>query len=116
MKEYATIDEYLANFTGQTLESLQKVRQTISAAAPEAKEKISYGIPTFTFHGNLVHFAGYENHIGFYPGATAIEMFSDRLKAYETSKGTIRFKLDQPIPYDLIEEITKFCVEQRQGK
>lgn len=117
MNDYRTIDEYLANFSGDKLERLQTIRETIQKVAPEAREKISYGIPTFTLNGkNLVHFAGYDKHIGFYPGAAPIEAFTAMLDTYETSKGTVKFPLDKPVPYDLIEEITKFCVEQRNKK
>jgi uncharacterized protein YdhG (YjbR/CyaY superfamily) len=83
---------------------------TIRREAPDAVEKISYGIPTFTLHGNLVHFAGYEHHIGFYPGAAAIDHFADRLEGFETSKGTVRFPLDQPLPLELVREIVRFRV------
>ncbi len=114
MNDYKTVDEYLANFSGETLKSLTKVRSIIKNAAPEAVELISYGIPTFKLSGkNLVHFAGYEAHIGFYPGSAPIAVFADKLGGYETSKGTVRFPLDKPIPYDLIKEITEFCVQQQ---
>jgi len=111
-----TIDEFISHYPENVQEILQKIRATIHKVAPEAKEKISYGIPTFTFHGNLVHFSAYEKHIGFYPGAAGVAAFQDRLGDYETSKGTIRFSLDKPVPYDLIEEITRYCVEQRTKK
>ncbi len=111
-----TIDEFIAGYPEKTQAILQKVRQTIHEVAPEATEKISYGIPTFVFHGNLVHFAAYEGHVGFYPGSKAISAFADELKGFETSKGTIRFPLDGPIPYDLIETVTKFCIEQNSAK
>lgn len=108
-----TIDEFISNYPENVQEILQKIRQTIHEVAPEAKEKISYGIPTFTLKGNLVHFSAYEHHIGFYPGAGAIVAFKDDLKAYNTSKGTVRFPLDQPIPYDLIKNITLYRVSQQ---
>ncbi len=113
MKKVETIDEYIAQFPEKTQAILQKVRDTIKAVAPTATEKIGYGIPTFVFNGkNLVHFAGYEHHIGFYPGSAPIEFFKDKLCGYNTSKGTIQFPLDSPIPYELIKEITIFCVER----
>lgn len=112
----SSIDEFINKFPKTTQQLLQKIRKTIHTAAPEAQEKISYGIPTFTLHGNLVHFSAYEHHIGFYPGADGIRQFSDQLKNYETSKGTIRFPFDQPIPYALIAEITKFRVAQNLAK
>jgi len=102
MKNYKDIDEYIDNYPESVQKILQQIRETIHAAAPDAAEKISYGIPTFTFHGNLVHFAAYEHHIGFYPGARAIPEFSEELKSYNTSKGTIQFPIDKPIPLDLI--------------
>lgn len=110
MKSYKTIDEYIANFPPEVQEKLQQMRQTIAAAAPEAKEKISYGIPTFTLNGNLVHFGGYPTHIGFYPGPAGVSEFKEKLSAYETSKGTIKFPLDKPLPLDLVREITLVCV------
>ncbi len=84
----------------------------IQKAAPQATEKMSYGIPTFAFHGNLVHFAAYDKHYGFYPGAAPIEEFKDILTGYTTSKGTVQFPIDKPVPYDLITKITLFCVER----
>lgn len=110
-----TIDEYIARYPKNVQPLLQKIRLTIHQAAPGAKEKISYGIPTFTFHGNLVHFGAYPKHIGFYPGAKAIADFRDKLTDYNTSKGTVQFQLDQPIPYTLIREITLACVANRQN-
>jgi uncharacterized protein YdhG (YjbR/CyaY superfamily) len=84
-----SVDEYLATMPAATREKLESLRATIRDAAPEATEKIGYGIPTFVFHGNLVHFAVYEHHIGFYPGSSPIRHFADELEAYETAKGTI---------------------------
>ncbi len=109
-----TIDEFIANYTENVQEILQKIRETIHGVVPEAQEKISYGIPTYYSNGNLVHFSAYKHHIGFYPGSGAIKAFKDDLKPYKTSKGTIQFPLDQPIPYDLIKKITKYRAEQVQ--
>mgnify|MGYP002365984103 FL=1 len=109
-----TIDGYIELYPKNVQQILKKIRKTIQAAAPDAKEKISYGIPTFTLNGNLVHFGAYPKHIGFYPGAQAIVDFKDKLKPYNTSKGTVQFQLDQPIPYDLIEEITRYRVAANQ--
>ena len=92
------------------------MRRTIRKCVPEAKEAISYGIPTFKLKGNLVHFAAFKNHIGFYPGAAAIVVFAKDLSTYETSKGTIRFPLDQPLPLDLVEKITKYRVAEERAK
>lgn len=109
---YTTIDQYIAGFPPETQTILQKVRQTIQQAAPEATEKISYGIPTFVLHGNLVHFGAYPTHIGFYPGSAPIAAFADQLEPYETAKGTVRFPLNQPIPYELIKQMTTYAVER----
>lgn len=114
MKSYSTVDEYIANFPDETADILHQIRNTISATAPEAKEKISYGIPTFTLDGkNLVHFGGYDTFVSLYPGSAGVAAFREKLKAYKTSKGTIQFPLNKPIPYDLIAEITKFCANIR---
>lgn len=108
-----TIDEYIAQCPEKTKQILQKVRETIKAVAPTATEKIGYGIPTFVLNGkNLVHFAGYENHIGLYPGPSAIEALINKSHEYKTSKGTLQFPIDKPIPYELIREITAFCAER----
>jgi uncharacterized protein YdhG (YjbR/CyaY superfamily) len=106
------IDTYIANFPEEVAELLQIIRIAIAVTAPNADEKISYGIPTFALKGNLVHFAAFKNHIGFYPGSSGIENFKDDLKAYETSKGTIRFPFGEPIPIDLIKKIVAFRVKQ----
>jgi len=113
MKTYKNIDEYIANYPPSTQDILKKVRAVIKKVAPGAIEKISYGIPTFWQGKNVVHFAAYEKHIGFYPGAEPLVVFENKLKRYETSKGTVRFLLNKPIPYDLIEEITQYCVDKR---
>ena len=110
------IDEYLAEFPPETQAILQKVRATIREAAPEAQETINYAIPTFTLKGNLVHFAGFKSHIGFYPTPTGIEKFKAELTGYESAKGSVKFPLDQPIPYELIREIVKFRVQENLEK
>ena len=110
------IDQYIANFPTATQEKLQLVRETIKKAAPEAKEKISYAIPTFDLYGNLVHYAGYKNHIGFYPGNGGIEAFKDEISIYKSAKGSVQFPLDKPLPLDLISRITKFSVIQNLAK
>ncbi|MDQ3011384.1 MAG: DUF1801 domain-containing protein [Acidobacteriota bacterium] len=106
------IDEYIAGFPPEIQEILEKIRLTIRKAAPKDEEAISYMMPTFKLHGNLVHFAAFKNHIGLYPAPSGIEAFKDELSVYELSKGTIRFPLDQPIPYTLIGKIVKFRVQQ----
>lgn len=111
-----TIDEYINQFPPSTKAILKKIYMIIQECAPQATEKIGYGIPTFIYHGNLLHFAGYKHHIGFYPTPVVINKFQDKLTKYETSKGTIKFPLDQPIPYDLIKHITQYCVKQAEAK
>ncbi len=110
------IDQYIAGFPKSTQKILEQVRKTIRKAAPEAEEKIGYGIPTFTLNGNLVHFAGYKNHIGFYPTPSGIETFSKELSVYEGAKGSVQFPIDQPMPLDLITKIVKFRVAQNMTK
>ena len=110
------IDEYIAGFPEQIQALLQKVRQTVHEAAPEAQEAIKYQMPTFTLKGNLVHFAAFKQHIGFYPAPSGIETFQKELATYASSKGAIRFPLDQPIPYDLISKIVKYRVEENSRK
>jgi uncharacterized protein YdhG (YjbR/CyaY superfamily) len=113
MKSDATIDAFITNFPDEVQTILEKIRRTIQNAAPDATEKISYGIPTFSYKGkNLVHFSGYAKHIGFYPGDEAIEVFKKELSAYKGAKGSVQFPLDKPIPYALIEKITLYRVEK----
>jgi uncharacterized protein YdhG (YjbR/CyaY superfamily) len=107
-----TIDEYIADFPPDVQALLEKVRAAIRKAAPAADEAISYQMPTFVMKGNLIHFAGYAQHIGLYPGSKPIEEFKEELSRYETSKGTVRLPLDKPIPVGLIAKITKFCVKR----
>lgn len=116
MQKYTNIDEYIANFSPPQQKVLQQIRKTINKNAPGAEEKISYGIPTFHFNGPLVHFAAYDTHYALYPGAKGVMGFPEELKAYDTSKGTIRFPVDQPIPYDLIAKITAYRVTQNTPK
>jgi uncharacterized protein YdhG (YjbR/CyaY superfamily) len=113
---YKTIDEYIALQDEKVIPILEEIRKTIKNCAPEAEETIGYGIPTFKFHGNLVHFAAYKNHIGFYPGPSGIEFFKDEIAKYNNSKGTVQFPLDKPIPFDLITKITGFRVKQNLEK
>jgi uncharacterized protein YdhG (YjbR/CyaY superfamily) len=111
----SNIDAYIAGFPAEVQEILQRIRVTIRQAAPGAEEAISYAMPTFKLEGNLVHFAAYKGHIGFYPGGH-IEPFKDRLVGYKTSKGTVQFPLNQPIPYELIAEITAARVQENLVK
>ena len=112
----ATIDEYIADSPENVQPHLEKVRAAIRKAAPDAEEAIKYSIPTFVLNGNLIHFAGWNNHVGLYPGSKPIEMFKDELAKYEISKGTVRFPLDKPIPLGLIGKITKYCVKRNSER
>lgn len=103
---------FISKFPAKTRVILEKIRRTIQKAAPSAEEAMKYGIPTFTLNGNLVHFAGFKNHIGFYPAPSAIKVYKKELTGYGTSKGAIRFPMDKPIPYGLIMKITKFRVKE----
>jgi len=111
-----TIDEFIANSPKEVQAILKKIRTTIKRAAPDAEETINYGIPTFTLKGNLVHFAGFKSHIGFYPTPSGIEKFKKDLSVYEGAKGSVKFPLDKPIPYGLIEKIVKFRVKENLEK
>jgi len=111
-KSFKNIDEYIASFPEGLHGNLQKLRQVIKQAAPEAEETISYNMPAFKLNWVLVWFAGFKNHIGLYPKVSAIEAFKRELSGYELSKGTIRFPLDKPIPCDLVTKIVKFRVEE----
>jgi len=107
-----TIDEYIAGFPNDAQDVLQKIRMTIRKAAPESEETISYKMPAFTLNGNLVYFAGFEKHIGFYPIPTGIDKFKKELSVYKQGKGSVQFPLDKPIPYNLISKIVKFRVKE----
>jgi len=111
-----TIDEYIATFPANVQAILQKIRATIRKAAPQAEEAISYQMPTFKLNGNLVHFAAFKNHIGFYPVPSGIEKFKKELSAYKGAKGSVQFPLDRPIPYGLISKIVKFRVKENLEK
>lgn len=113
---YKTIDEYLKAFPEEIQSILGKIRKTIRKAAPDAVEAISYQMPTFKLNGNLVHFAAFRNHIGFYPVPSGIDAFKKELAPYIAGKGTLRFPLDKPIPYDLIEKIVVFRAKENLAK
>lgn len=106
------IDEYIAGFPVETQKLLEQIRATIKKAAPEAKETISYAIPTFKLNGNLVHFAAFKNHIGFYPAPSGNEAFKKELSIYKGGKGTVQFPIDKKIPLNLITKIVKFRVKE----
>ncbi len=113
MVKYKNIDEYLKNFPSEVQAKLQQIRNIVKKLAPTAIETISYGMPTFKLNGkNLVHFAGYKSHIGFYPTPSALTAFGKDLSVYKTSKGTAQFKLDENLPLKLIEQMVKFRIEE----
>jgi uncharacterized protein YdhG (YjbR/CyaY superfamily) len=111
-----TIDDYIAGCAEAVQPLLEKIRATIRKAAPAAEETISYQMPTFRLHGNLVHFAAYSKHIGFYPAPSGITAFQDELAKYANAKGSVQFPLDKPIPYVLIGKIVKFRVKENLEK
>jgi uncharacterized protein YdhG (YjbR/CyaY superfamily) len=108
MTGFNSIDEYIATFPAEIQKILQGVRAVIKAAAPDAVEKISYQMPTFFLEGNLVHFAAFKHHIGFYPAPTGIEAFAQDLSRYKGAKGSVQFPLNEPMPLDLITRIVKY--------
>ena len=117
MKQFSTIDEYVKTFPKNIQSILEKMRQTIKEAVPEAVEAISYQMPTFKLNGkNLVYFAAFKNHIGFYPIPSGIEAFKKELSPYKQGRGSVQFPLDKPIPYDLVEKIVKYRVKENLEK
>ena len=115
-KQIKTIDEYIAACPENVRPLLEEMRRVIRQAAPQAEETIGYAIPTFKLNGNLVHFAAFKNHIGFYPTPAAIVAFKKELSLYEQAKGSLQFPLDQPIPFGLVKKIVKFRVKQNLAK
>src|SRR3990172_1718276 len=113
---FQTIDEYTQTFPKDIQKILVEVRRTIKEAAPDAEEAISYQIPTFKFNGNLVHFAAFKNHIGFYPTPTGSEAFKKELSVYKSGKGSVQFHLDKPLPLSLIKKIVKYRVKENLEK
>ena len=107
-RQSKNIDEYIQTFPEEVQIILEKMRQTIRKAAPEAEEAISYQIPTFKLNGNLVHFAAFKNHVSFFPTARGVEAFKKELSRFKGSRGTVQFPLDRPVPYDLVRKITVF--------
>jgi uncharacterized protein YdhG (YjbR/CyaY superfamily) len=116
MKQVKNIDEYIADFPKDVQTHLQTIRKVIHKAAPQATEDIKYGIPTFVLNGNLVHFGGHKNHIGFYPAPMGIEAFQEETAQYQAGKGTLQFPLDKPMPLELIDRIVKYRVEKNLAK
>jgi uncharacterized protein YdhG (YjbR/CyaY superfamily) len=112
---YESIDDYISKFPPEVQEILKTLRKVIKESAPDAKEKISYQMPTFVLHGNLVHFAAYKNHIGFYPAPSGINAFTHELSEYKGAKGSIQFPIEKPLPYELISKIVKFRVAENSS-
>ena len=110
------IDDYIASYPPEVQERLQAMRETIRKAAPKAEEKIGYGIPTFTLNGNLVHFGGSKNHVGFYPAPSAIKAFEKELSVYKGAKGSVQFPNDKPLPLGLVTKIVKYRVKENLEK
>jgi len=115
MLDSKKIDDYIAEFPDDIQVRLSKLRQAINEAAPNATETISYRMPTFKLNGNLVHFAAFKKHIGFYPTPSAISAFEKELLPYNTSKGAVQFPYDKPIPYKLVEKIVRYRVKENSG-
>lgn len=113
---FTSIDEYIAAFPEETQKILESLRAVIKAVVPEAKEKISYQMPTFDLNGNLVHFAAFKNHIGFYPTPSGIEAFKQELSGYAGAKGSVQFPINQPLPLDLIRRIVEYRVAENKAK
>ena len=115
--QFKTMDEYIAQFPKNVRDVLEELRRVIRESAPDAEETISYGIPTFDLNGkHLVHFAAYKNHVGFYPTSSGIIVFKKELSPFNTSKGTVQFPLDKPIPFDLVKKIVKFRAKENESK
>lgn len=111
-----SFEDYLERFPKDVQQRLQKMRLTVKKAAPQAKEKISYGIPAFNLHGMLVWFAAFKNHIGFYPRTSAIATFKKELSVYKGAKGSVQFPFDKPLPFSLISRMVKFRVKENLSK
>jgi uncharacterized protein YdhG (YjbR/CyaY superfamily) len=112
----ANIDEYIAAFPAAVQRRLQSIRRTVKKVVPDAQERISYQIPTFTLGGNLIHFAAFKTHIGVYPGPAAIEALRADLAGFRTAKGTVQFPLDAPMPLTLIERLVRFRIAERSRR
>ena len=113
---YKNIDEYIDSFSADIQVKLKQFRETIRKVAPNATEAIKYGMPTFVLNGNLVHFAAFKNHIGFYPVPSGIEAFKNELMAYKSGKGSVQFPLNEPLPLKLIEKVVIFRVDENEKK
>jgi uncharacterized protein YdhG (YjbR/CyaY superfamily) len=115
-QQYKTIEEYIKTFPADIQIILERLRQSIRKAAPEAEEVISYQMPALKLNGILVYFAARKNHVGFYPTSSGIVTFKKELAPYKSSKGAVQFPLDEPIPFDLVEKIVEFRVKENLAK
>ncbi len=109
---FNSIDEYILQFSPEVQEILKMFRKIMKEVAPEAEERMSWQMPTFVLHGNLVHFAAHKNHIGFYPAPSGIDAFKQELSGYKGAKGSVQFPLNKPMPYELVRKIVKFRVDE----
>jgi len=115
-RKFESVDGYIASFPPGVQSRLKKMRGAIRAAAPTARETISYGMPAFRLNGPLVYFAAFRDHISFFPTSSGIIMFQEELSTYETSKATVRFPMDEPIPFDLVKRIVEYRVKENLGR
>lgn len=106
--ECGDVSRYIEAFSGIELGWLREIRAAIRETIPKAREKMAYGMPTYYYAENLVHFAGFKNHVGFYPTPEGMDLFKEGLRNYQSSKGAIQFPLDRDLPLDLIREMTEF--------
>ena len=116
MKTYATVDEYIGLAEPKAKKALRDIRKTIKSAAPKAEEVISYQIPGYKYHGMLVFFAAWKNHISLYPAPWRAESLKKEMSAYEGSKGTIKFPIDEPMPLALIKKMVKYRVKENEER
>ena len=116
MQEHVSVDEYISSFPSDIQRVLQEIRRTIRSAAPEAEEVISYQMPAFKLNGVLVYYAAFNDHVSLFPTGSGIKAFKDELASYKTSKGTVQFPLDKPLPLDLIKRIVEFRVKEDREK
>ena len=116
MKNFKDIDSYIQSAPKEARTLLKEMRALVKKAAPDAKEAITYGIPTYKLNGNLVHFGGFKDHVSFFPTSSGVSAFKKELSKYRTTKGTIQFPLDKPLPLDLIKRIVAFRLKENMRK
>lgn len=114
--DFKDFEDYFSQFPEEIQVLLEQMRQAIHQAAPDAEEVISYQMPTFKLIKNLVHFAAFSHHIGFYPGASGVAAFPAEVSKFKNAKGSIQFPMDQPLPLDLVKKITEFRVKENLKK